>query len=251
MEYISVQFPFLSLILFVCFVDGQAIAKKLCAQITKTTNAVKQLLKEYERQETHVTGCKYPTKITIEEALDIGSPMWRVLESDTDLPSSVPYCIKRQLIDLNHLQKRCTEEILLIKEEMDRVSKYYEEKLNRLKSWSNELAVSTESVDSSGQLSIALTKLDELTFFTRHLQGLFSAHGLDKEAGILEDVGDINGDDEDDGDGDNDEDDDDDDIANELEEADVLVDLRSVLNVEYGSDDESDSGNSDSDAEND
>ena len=62
-------------------------------------------------------------------------------------------------------------------------------------------------------------------------------------------MGDISGDDEGDGDGDNDEDDDDDDIANELEESDVLADLRSVLIVEYGSD-ESDSENSDSDAEN-
>lgn len=236
--------------MFVCFADGQAIAKKLCAQITKTTNAVKQLVKEYECQETHLAGCKYPAKIIIEEALDISSLLWRVLESDADLPSSVLFCIKRQLIDLNNLHKRCTEEVLLIKEEMDRVNNYYEGKLNLLNSWTNELAVSTESVDSSGLLSIALTKFDELTIFTRHLQGLFSAHGLNKEAGILEDVGDINGDDEDDGDDDNDDDDDDNDIAQELEEADVLADLRSVLNFEYGSDDESDSGNSDSDAEN-
>ena len=210
---------------------------------------MKQLVKEYERQETHLAGRKYPAKITIEEALDISSPLWRVLESDADLPSSVPYCIKRQLIDLNHLHKRCTEEVLLIKEQMDRVINYYERKLNLLSSWPKQLASSAESVDSRGLLSISLTKFDELTFFTRHLQGLFSAHGHNKEAGILENVGDINGDDECNGDDDNYEDDDDDDIVQELEEADVLADLRSVLNVEYGSDDESDSEYSDSDAE--
>lgn len=240
--------------MFLCFEDGQAIAKKMCAQITKTTNAVKQLLKEYEHQETHVTGCKFPAKITIEEALDISSPLWRVLESDADLPSSVPYCIKRQLIDLNHLHKRCTEEVLLIQEEMERVNTYYEGKLNCLNIWAHELALRMESVDSRGLLSIALTKVDELTVFICHLQGLFSAHGLDRETGILADVDDTNGDDEDAGDGWDDDDDDDENVDNdgivqELEEADVLEDLRSVLRAEYGSD-ESNSEISDSDAEN-
>ena len=105
----------------VCFTDGEAIAKRLCSQITKTTSAVKALLKEYEKQEANTTGCRYPSKIVLEEALNINSPLWRVLETEVDRTTEVPYCIKRQLIDLHHLQKRCKEEKEIIKEEMSRI----------------------------------------------------------------------------------------------------------------------------------
>lgn len=37
------------------FTDGQAIAKRLCSQISKTTNAVKQLVKEYARSQAKRT----------------------------------------------------------------------------------------------------------------------------------------------------------------------------------------------------
>ena len=43
------------------FTDGQAIAKRLCTQITKTTSAIRQLVKEYDRQpEVNATDGKYP-----------------------------------------------------------------------------------------------------------------------------------------------------------------------------------------------
>ncbi|KAK2550341.1 hypothetical protein P5673_029041 [Acropora cervicornis] len=54
---------------------GQAIAKRLCSQISKTTNAVKQLVKEYARSQTSVRS-KYPSKVLVEDALDINSSMW-------------------------------------------------------------------------------------------------------------------------------------------------------------------------------
>lgn len=105
----------------ICFTDGQAIAKRLCSQISKTTNAVKQLVKEYAPSQTSV-GSKYPSKVLVKDALDINSSMWLSIDSEVQLPSSVPYCVKRQLIDLTHINNRC-------KEEMEQIVKFYEGKL--------------------------------------------------------------------------------------------------------------------------
>ena len=91
--------------------DGKAIAKRFCTQITKATGAIKQLVKEYTRQNVDAVGCKYPSTIAVEDALSIDSPLWRELNDDIQPQSAVPYCLKRQLIDLFHTRKRCLEEI--------------------------------------------------------------------------------------------------------------------------------------------
>lgn len=236
------------------YADGQAIAKKVCGQISKTTSSMQQLIKQYGRGEA-LAGCKYPQKIILQEALDIASSLWNTLDDSSLSSRSVPYCIKRQIIDLNHLLKRCAEESDLIKEEIKRVDTFYQRQLGVLDSWSKQLAGSTDS-HSRGLLSIVLSKHDELEAFSIHLQNLFARHSderEDAEAGILmaavEGSGggglaeerDNDGDDRDDGE-DVDEDD------NKFEKEDVLEDLRSILNAEYGSDDDSDTGLSDSDS---
>ena len=85
-------------LVFVFIIDGQAVAKKLCSQITKTTNAVKQLIKQYERGDAASRGCRYPWKVNLQEALDISSSLWATLD-DSNLFVGVPYCIKQQIID--------------------------------------------------------------------------------------------------------------------------------------------------------
>ena len=55
--------------------------------------------------------------------------MWLSIDSEVDLPSSLPYCVKRQLIDLIHINNRCNEELDIIKEEMGQIVKFYEGKL--------------------------------------------------------------------------------------------------------------------------
>ena len=198
-------------------------------------------MKEYERQETNTTGSRYPSTIVLEDALDINSTLWHVLDDDVDLPSQVPFCIKRQLIDLNHIRKRC-------KEEMSRMLSYYEGKVEKLEAWSKELAVATESIESRGCLSIALTKIDELRMFTRHLHGLFSSLADEnpqvlegQEPGILVQFEDTDEEVE--------VEESEDDISQQLGETEIFEELRAVLYAEYGSDDESDSYNSDSDTD--
>lgn len=237
--------------------DGQAIAKKLCGQISKTTHSIQQLIKQYGQGEALI-GCKYPQNIILQEALDITSSLWNILDDSSLSSRSVPYCIKRQIIDLHHLLKRCTEESDLIKEEIKRVETFYQRQLGLLASWSKQLAGCVDS-HSRGLLSIVLSKHDELEAFSIHLQNLFAQQSNereDSEAGVLIEITDGSDggrlEEEHDNEGvdderiDEDEDGDQDD--NELEKESVLEDLRSILNAEYGSDDDSDTDHSDSDS---
>jgi len=242
---------------FFLFTDGQAIAKKLCGQISKTTSSMQQLIKQYGRGESF-KGCKYPQKIVLQEALDITSSLWNTLDDSSLTSRGVPYCIKRQIIDLNHVLKRCAEESDLIKEEIKRVGTFYQRQLDFLDSWSKQLAGGTDS-HARGLLSIVLSRHDELEAFSIHLQNLFARYsneGEDAEAGILteeaerSDGGRLDEEHDNDGvdDDDTDDDEDGDQDDNELEKEDVLEDLRSILNAEYGSDDDSDTDHSDSDS---
>ena len=76
----------------ICFTDGQAIAKRLCSKISQTTNAVKQLVKEYAPSQTSV-GSKSPSKVLVEDALDINSSMWLSIDSEVKLISLLQFLI--------------------------------------------------------------------------------------------------------------------------------------------------------------
>ena len=234
--------------------DGQAIAKRLCTQITKATGAIKQLVKEYTKQNVDTLDCKYPSTISVEDALNIDSPLWLVLNDDIQSHSTVPYCLKRQLIDLVHVRKRCQEEIANTKEEMVRMLSHFEGKLKVLDAWSKELIEQKDSERARALLAIACTKMDELSVFTHHLHGLFSGGaGGHKECEAQFDLGIFPEVDSDDDDEEVQKDDDDNtdeaDVVQQLGQSEIFEDLRSVLYAEYGSDSASDSDSSDFDTE--
>ena len=195
-------------------------------------------------------GCKYPSTITVEDVLSIDSPLWRVLNDDIQPQSAVPYCLKRQLADLVHIHKRCSEEIANTEVEMARMFSHFEGKLKVLDTWSKELIAQKDTERARALLSIAHTKMDELSVFTRHLHGLlFDGAGGHKECEaqfylrIFPEV-----------DCDNDdkevqmEDDyntDEADVVQQLGQNEIFEDLRSVLDAEYGGDSESYSDSSD------
>ena len=230
------------------------MAKKLCGHITKTTNAVKQLIKQYEVGDAPLSDCRYPSKVDLEEALELSSSLWATLH-DSTLFAGVPYCIKRQIIDFKHMITRCNEEEVLVKEEVSRVLTFYQHQIGVLDNCFQQLPDTTESVDcrTRGMKALVLSKLDDIKAFTLYLQGLFARQDNDDEElmdnGILADI--FQGEqDADFNTGDNGDDHDDDDVVQdnpilELEEQDVLEDLLSVLNTEYGSDDASDTDSDD------
>ena len=190
--------------------------------------------------------------------MDITSSLWNILDDSSLSSRGVPYCLKWQIIDLNHLLKRCTEESVLVKKEIKIVETFYQRQLGCLDSWSKQLAGYTDS-DSRGLLSIVLSKQDKMEAFSIHLQNLFARHSDEREdaetgvmmegadesdAGCIDEEHDndsVDGDDiDDDEDGDQDD--------NELEKEDILEDLCSIFNADYGSDDDSDTDLSDSDS---
>ena len=118
---------------------GQAVAKKICGQITKTTNAIKKMVKEHGKKITEHAEPKYPTNITFEEVTNLNSAIWNHLEEKINADSPVPYYICRKIVDFSHIINRCTEEIGFIKEEMSRVIKYYSSVVADLVAWSEEL----------------------------------------------------------------------------------------------------------------
>lgn len=55
----------------------------------------------------------------MDQALDIASRLWNILvngaaqgtDSSVDTGAGVPFCIKRQLVDLRHVIDRCDEDV--------------------------------------------------------------------------------------------------------------------------------------------
>ena len=132
---------------------------------------------------------------------------------------------------------------------MARMFSHFEGKLKVLDTWSKELMAQKDTERARALLSIARTKMDELSVFTGHLHGLFSNAGSHEECEAQFDLGifpEVDCDDA--GEEVQMEDDyntDEADVVQQLGQSEVFEDLRSVLNAEYGSDSESDSDSSD------
>ena len=116
-QFFIVEYTFLNFLYFCYFTDGQAIAKKICGQISRTTNAIKKLVKEYDRNIAEHHQSKFPASITFKEIADLNSSVCNHLE-DVDADSQVPYYIRRKMIDFNHIIHRSAEEVELVKGEM-------------------------------------------------------------------------------------------------------------------------------------
>ncbi|CAB3984206.1 Hypothetical predicted protein [Paramuricea clavata] len=230
------------------YADRQAIAK-ICGQITKTTNAIKKLVKQYGRKITEHMHSKYPPSVTFEEITDLNSTIWNCLEEEIECNSPVPYYIRHKIVDFQHIIHRCTEEVKLIKEEMTRVIRFYSSKISALQDWSDELK--NESTESCGLLTMVLTKKDLINMVLQHLKASFSLY-MDEDRTELEKHGDLPEEDRifstcSDDDEEEMELDDNGDGEDELEE-DTLDLFISILNEEYGGDsDQSDVELSDDD----
>ena len=133
---------------------------------------------------------------------------------------------------------------------MARMFSHFEGKLKVLDTWSKELMAQKDTERARALLSIARTKMDELSVFTGHLHGLFSmmmvAMRNVKLSLTLEFFPEVDCDDADkEVQMEDDYNTDEADVVQQLGQSEVFEDLRSVLSAEYGSDSESDSDSSD------
>ncbi|XP_031574572.1 uncharacterized protein LOC116308321 [Actinia tenebrosa] len=102
------------------YADGQAIATKLSKQIDKVVKSINKTLSE-------VNGLLPVDKqILYVEAKDPKSSLYSTM---TDGGTTVPATLRRQIIDLSCLSKRCEEETNMLKEEMRRLVSFIHEQI--------------------------------------------------------------------------------------------------------------------------
>lgn len=143
-------------------------------------------MKEYGRKITEHVDSKYPSSVTFEEITDLNSSIWNCLEEDVECNSPVPYYVRRKIVDFQHIIHRCTEEVKLIKEEMARVIRFYSSKISSLQDWSDELKI--ENTESRGLLAMVLTKKELINVVLQHLKASFSLY-MDEDINEQEEHG--------------------------------------------------------------
>ena len=230
---------------FFC-IDGQAIAKKICGQITKTTNTIKKMIKQYGKKIADHASSKYPPDISFDDVTNLNSTIWNHLEENVDVNShEVPYYIRRKIVDYRCLIQRCTEEIEYIKKEMTTVVEYYSSSVALLDALSEELKSKPNCPESRGLCALAMTRKEVHSVIVKHLNCLFASHlntsevVAPSEEGVFTTcVTELESDEMEV---------DDNEDSQELGDASMLDALISVLNSEFGEDDGSDDETSDDD----
>lgn len=114
------------------YADGQKIAKKLSAQLTKETRNLKGLLEEYNACKTISTGSNLP-HLEITDVLE-SSSLAKILN-----PTLITYKPDRQEIINSYLMlTRSCEEIKMLQGEMENVLHYHEERIDSIQSIMDE-----------------------------------------------------------------------------------------------------------------
>jgi len=102
-------------------VDGQKIAKRLAASITKETNTAKKLLEDYNIASSVVNASCTP--YTIDDILSPDSNFWQSLTVRNHC-KEVPWNTQKDIMNAYILIKRTEEELRLLDEEMKSVLLY-------------------------------------------------------------------------------------------------------------------------------
>lgn len=113
------------------FTDGQKIARRLSAQITKESHRVKQLFEQYNAMcaGDGVGSCR----VSLASVLDPQDVFWH---AHADLPgqsnSPIPLALRQELIRFHLQMKRSCEEIELLKQEMHNTIQYLSTKMKSI-----------------------------------------------------------------------------------------------------------------------
>ena len=106
---------------YINFVDGQKIAKKTSTQITKETNSIKALLKEYNTCNPEES----EGSLSVAEAMNIETI--KGLLQKFGMSSTLAHGQKREVIDAYLALCRSTEELEMLHEEARNLTTHYEE----------------------------------------------------------------------------------------------------------------------------
>lgn len=118
-------------------IDGQAIAVKLCKQITQKTNAIKVAIAKYNTAlafwKDQVEGL--PATIHFDEMKDPESPIYQHFRGAAHLQDEVPFALKRNIIELHNFVERCKEENEHLDVELMKLMVHYENQKAHMQSF--------------------------------------------------------------------------------------------------------------------
>ena len=153
------------------------MAQRICRQITKQTNRIKQAVTQYNILDKNLNS-RLPVKLSLSDAYDVQSDIWSHLgDSKQDKKKVAPY-IKRTLIDLHHRIQRCDEEIVLLTSEMKNTVLFMVQKRDVIRSALKELTPQSSSYNR-GLCSLLKGKLLNVDASLKHTHGLFQKAGVD------------------------------------------------------------------------
>lgn len=111
------------------FLDGQKIAKKLASNISKETKKASQLLGDYDTAYSQLSDSTLcPTLLP--DALNLSSDFW-VQQSSLEI-TSVPWNVRKDIIQAMLVLKRCEEELDMLQDEMRNVLTYWTNRKEQL-----------------------------------------------------------------------------------------------------------------------
>ncbi|KAK3716896.1 hypothetical protein QZH41_017010 [Actinostola sp. cb2023] len=134
------------------YADGQAIAIKLSKQVNKATVHLQKTLVRLNAT-TQEDG---QDDIAFNDVKDPSSDVYANLS--LELPRhDIPYSVRKRIIELDCLKKRCEEENSMVNVEMKRLVSFYETQITLISSHLDQLNSRTASPYSSGLINLLLT----------------------------------------------------------------------------------------------
>ena len=113
-----------------CITDGQKIAKRLSAGVSKETNRARQLLSDYNAVSSEISPSFSP--LLLSDVLSPDDDIWKQHEWH-HTNSTVPSSLKKDITDSYLHMKRCEEEQKLLTAEMQNTLEYWSKRAVRVK----------------------------------------------------------------------------------------------------------------------
>ncbi|PIK47177.1 hypothetical protein BSL78_15947 [Apostichopus japonicus] len=149
------------------YADGQKIAKRLCLEINKVSTAIKKLLHKFCNRTFKTSSDRYPNILTLDDILDVKSPIWDCLCRDVT-KENVPRYGKCLLVDALLKVDHSCQEVSMLEAEMKQVTFSI---ANAIRDMRFMIFFGTEHPGES----IFLTyKLREMQHFSYYIYTLFS-----------------------------------------------------------------------------
>ncbi|XP_071855398.1 uncharacterized protein [Apostichopus japonicus] len=150
------------------YADGQKIAKRLCLEINKVSTAIKKLLHKFCNRTFKTSSDRYPNILTLDDILDVKSPIWDCLCRDVPTKENVPRYGKCLLVDALLKVDHSCQEVSMLEAEMKQVTLSI---ANAIRDMRFMIFFGTEHPGES----IFLTyKLREMQHFSYYIYTLFS-----------------------------------------------------------------------------